>query len=1339
MSEKSQAAYINFLIQVLKETENSQGKPQALYPLLRENLDKLDDTLVQILKDWTNQILFSVPSDQALMSASTLGNFGLLLQQCPFGDRAINLEIAMTACQQALKVFTPGIIPQRRAAIQSILGITYGDRIRGERAKNLELAIDYYQEALQVITPNTSPGLWAATYNNLGKAYLDRIQGEPEDNLEMAISCFQNSLQVFTKDNFPVDWAMSQRNLGSAFYRRIHGDQAENYEQGIQCYQNALRVYTYPEFPQQSAEIQKCLGTAYFYRILGDQEKNLELAISCYQNAIRIFTQNAFPENWANIQVLLGNAYRKRIRGEPASNFEQAIACYKKALQVYTQDIYPEQWAIIQKILEEENQAKNLEQVMPLHLIKALVKAPTLRQAQWIVEQHEEELLDKKIDPFLQSLANNQQDERTGRKLEEIRAVLARCREVGIAPAYEEKIAAVIAEEPGRKREQPDFDSMDISAEQAVQLLTAMVTNDVTLWRTNPELVGIGLNQESLKHLLRRYPDLSVILGQPSSQFEIVEEGEPVEIPPDFQEEISELQRVEAARGFRSPEVRVWGYPEHLSYSIKVYERILKQLKSDEYPLFRALILFNLGINYLELPIGDRLYNLRKVIEYCQKALPLRNPDITPINYGLTLSTLGLAYSELSRISSEFGVTQAISYFHEARQFLNPNIAPRGYGMTLTNLGELYRNLPGGLEDNLTQAIKFYKEALRVYKPETAPLKYALTKHNLGIAYGELPTNRQENLKEAIECLKKTLRFRTPALPLEYASSLHNLGVAYSELSNELPNQKLENIDQAINYSKEALRFYTPDTAPFNCRLTAILLGDLYCKQEKWDLAYDAYDLAHRAAELMYSSAFIPISQQEEIKINTALCDRLVNICLQLRDNQDFARKALVYAESGKARTFLDQMGQGNFPLPPGVPEHRLKEEQALLDQLHQKEQQLVSTKLSIAKIEEYAKEHQKIKTQLEKFWDTLSCEYPEAQEYVNLRRAKSPTWEELTQLASSLGEEVALVEFYILEDKIAVFILRAGWEKPHIFVLPISRQVFFHRYFQSYQKEVWQYKEEYERHGLEAPVRNHRWLELGKDLLAPLESALESAQLVYFVPHDLLHVMPLHALKVEGEPFISRYAVTYAPSMAVLARTLQNTLKSRADASALVMGYEPKDNPDFLEEAKAVASQFGCHPYLGSDANIHTLCEYAPTAHHIHLSCHGAFGKKNSLDSFVKLADGPFKARQWMGLKLQTDLVTLSACQTGINEVGRGDEIVGLSRALLYAGASSVLLTLWSVNAESTKEWMLDFYQQTWSSTKGKLKAEAFAFQQATLELRKKYPNDPSHWAAFILVGDWR
>jgi CHAT domain-containing protein len=109
--------------------------------------------------------------------------------------------------------------------------------------------------------------------------------------------------------------------------------------------------------------------------------------------------------------------------------------------------------------------------------------------------------------------------------------------------------------------------------------------------------------------------------------------------------------------------------------------------------------------------------------------------------------------------------------------------------------------------------------------------------------------------------------------------------------------------------------------------------------------------------------------------------------------------------------------------------------------------------------------------------------------------------------------------------------------------------------------------------------------------------------------------------------------------------------------------------------------------------------------------------------------------AREWMGLRLQAEMVTLSACRSGFSEVGRGDEMVGMTRALLYAGARSTLLTLWSVNAGTTLEWMKDFYNRVWVGDGQKLKHKAFAFQEATLALRRRYPN-PYIWAPFILVG---
>ncbi|WP_141705457.1 tetratricopeptide repeat protein, partial [Microcystis aeruginosa] len=87
------------------------------------------------------------------------------------------------------------------------------DRIRGEKADNLENAIAACQEALKVRTLDEFPQDWAMTQNNLANAYRDRIRGEKADNLENAIAACQEALKVRTLDEFPQDWAMTQNNL----------------------------------------------------------------------------------------------------------------------------------------------------------------------------------------------------------------------------------------------------------------------------------------------------------------------------------------------------------------------------------------------------------------------------------------------------------------------------------------------------------------------------------------------------------------------------------------------------------------------------------------------------------------------------------------------------------------------------------------------------------------------------------------------------------------------------------------------------------------------------------------------------------------------------------------------------------------------------------------------------------------------------------------------------------------------------------------------------------------------------------------------------------------------
>jgi CHAT domain-containing protein len=116
---------------------------------------------------------------------------------------------------------------------------------------------------------------------------------------------------------------------------------------------------------------------------------------------------------------------------------------------------------------------------------------------------------------------------------------------------------------------------------------------------------------------------------------------------------------------------------------------------------------------------------------------------------------------------------------------------------------------------------------------------------------------------------------------------------------------------------------------------------------------------------------------------------------------------------------------------------------------------------------------------------------------------------------------------------------------------------------------------------------------------------------------------------------------------------------------------------------------------------------------------------------SSIQLGSGPLWVYDLYELQLSADLVTLSGCGTGLNAVVGGDELLGLVRGLLYAGARALLLTLWDAHDRSTAEFMASFYEHL-SAGQGK----AGALQAAMLELRTRYRH-PFYWAPFTLIGD--
>jgi tetratricopeptide (TPR) repeat protein len=303
-------AYRDFLIEVLQATEESGADSQVVYPLLEANLDKLDDKFAQALRSWATATLAKLEPEQAQGIVEDIGNFSNRIQKFPLGNRASNLEIAITGYEVVATVFTREAYPQDWATTQNNLGSAYLDRIRGERAENLEAAIRCYEAALQVHTRQAFPHEWATTQINLGNAYSNRIRGERAENLEAAIRCYEASLQVRTRQAFPQQWAITQINLGNAYLYRIQGNRAENLEAAIHCYEAALQIRTRQTVPQDWAMTENNLGVAYSNRILGERAENLQAAIRCYLAALEVRTRQAFPQDHITTQFNLGLAYQ---------------------------------------------------------------------------------------------------------------------------------------------------------------------------------------------------------------------------------------------------------------------------------------------------------------------------------------------------------------------------------------------------------------------------------------------------------------------------------------------------------------------------------------------------------------------------------------------------------------------------------------------------------------------------------------------------------------------------------------------------------------------------------------------------------------------------------------------------------------------------------------------------------------------------------------------------------------------------------------------------------------------------------------------------------------------
>jgi len=341
----------------------------------------------------------------------------------------------------------------------------------------------------------------------------------------------------------------------------------------------------------------------------------------------------------------------------------------------------------------------------------------------------------------------------------------------------------------------------------------------------------------------------------------------------------------------------------------------------------------------------------------------------------------------------------------------------------------------------------------------------------------------------------------------------------------------------------------------------------------------------------------------------------------------------------------------------------------------------------------------------------------------------------EPTEVERDLPEDKALIEYVVGSQQIAIFVLRH--DGLHAMLEPIrsvdleSKITLLRDLIRRPDSTDWQ-----------LPARSLR-----RVLVDPIEKAdwLHGANEISIVPHGFLHYLPFATLVRPaggGNRFlIEDYVVSYLP----MAGALAMSSPPQSPGERLVALAPSVSNLPFTSgEVRAVAAAFGRHAtaVVGSKATETWFKHVAGDYDVIHFATHGFFNKANPLFSGVQLEpdaqnDGRLEVYEILGLHLRAQLVTLSACETALGsgyftEIPAGDEFVGLTRAFLSAGASTVIATLWEVNDSSTARLMQSFYRRVSEDSPSLSLATA---QRSMLHGDREHRH-PYYWSAFVLVG---
>jgi CHAT domain-containing protein/Tfp pilus assembly protein PilF len=739
-------------------------------------------------------------------------------------------------------------------------------------------------------------------------------------------------------------------------------------------------------------------------------------------------------------------------------------------------------------------------------------------------------------------------------------------------------------------------------------------------------------------------------------------------------------------------------YSRHGDYgsALNTYEKALKIATEENCEEDIATSLLNLG------GIWSDLGSYEKSLEYLNKALELDRKLADKLNIAKDLNNIGIA-KRLKGLSIE-----SKDYLKEAEEAFKQSLAlarrVRDQGLeiqTLNNIGSVYADL-----HQYRDALVYFRQAALIAENTNNSSYLGMVYNNIGITYSSLGS-----FKESIRHFNLALRL----------SSAYQDRSFVWETYLELGNTRKKQIDYA-----GALKDYKNAIKSIEEIRSRIKLEELKASYLGTDKRIEAYQ---------------------------NIIDLLVTLH-GLDPNGGYAEEAFNYLERARARAFLESLEVADIDISQGISPVLAKREKEILRNISKAYNKLLAPSLPSEDRDKIVDHIKASEDQLETLKREIRISSPA---YADLKYPKVVTCCEAQEQLPTPDE--AYIAYSIGKETSHAFVITRRGLK--IFSVP-GRDLL--------RQQVIDYRK-----AISDPQNTN--FDLGRELFSELVSPGLDPEVkkIIFVPDDLLCILPFETFLMSREPnswLVNNYLVGYAPSVSSLRVLLQrhrNGARPRKDL--LVIGnpvygssggaYREPPNPAFLYDSSS-SQGISLSPLKYSALEIErisrlfrndkvTLLEKESATERwlksnplidykiLHFAVHSVLDDRKPARSAIVLSynqnqveDGLLQTRDIYNLRLNADLVTLSACQTGLGQFIRGEGIEGLSRAFFYAGSSSVLISLWAVNDQATYLLMERFYRHLKGSD-----SLMGALRAAKLEMIRSHgTSHPSYWAGFIISG---